>query len=612
MARPRPQADWHRLTQPLIGMLGAETLPRLLAEAVALMAELAGATTAAAFTIEAEQVLEEAWVPGPGPANDAIGRQLRSFALQSVRANEPMALPPRDGKEGWIRVLLLRAQGRSVGAVSLWSEKAPGAGADADSPLETLAHFVGEAIHRQRRHAAARASAEQQKRWFGQLDQQVRVLDRERQKFAAIVNQSDIYAYVVDATNTIRWVNRTMSAGHAPHAASGWPGKSCRDVCTAFASASSACHSCPVSNALNTNLPAHHEIRGSVDGRARTLYLTALPIRGVDGRPQEVLLMMQDLTDLDAVRELQGAQQRLGMVVANAPIVLFAIDREGRFTLSEGRGLERLGLTPGQVVGQSAFELYRDVPQIVANLKRALGGDEFTDTVRVADDDYETRYTPLRDDQGGVVGVIGIACDVTQRRRLEDETRQVQKLEALGRLAGGVAHDFNNSLTTILGYCTLLLHNHPPAAETDRCLTEVRHAAERAAELTRQLLVFSRRPLLESRVAGLDLLESATEVSVVGDTSRVEDVERAADALGGVDIWVNNAARLFVDFACSAEGQSIINVAGATIPTHPQASAPKAGSLAEFSKLHVLSQPDYAKIIADTPRLLAEWDKHVK
>ena len=73
-----------------------------------------------------------------------------------------------------------------------------------------------------------------------------------------------------------------------------------------------------------------------------------------------------------------------------------------------------------------------------------------------------------------------------------------------------------------------------------------------------------------------------------------------------------NAARLFVDFACSAEGQSIINVAGATIPTHPQASAPKAGSLAEFSKTHVLSQPDYAKIIADTPRLLAEWDKHVK
>ena len=73
-----------------------------------------------------------------------------------------------------------------------------------------------------------------------------------------------------------------------------------------------------------------------------------------------------------------------------------------------------------------------------------------------------------------------------------------------------------------------------------------------------------------------------------------------------------NAARLFCDFACSAEGQSIINVAGATIPTHPQARAPKAGSLAELSKSHTFSQPDYKKIIADTPKLLAEWDKYVR
>jgi iron(III) transport system substrate-binding protein len=73
-----------------------------------------------------------------------------------------------------------------------------------------------------------------------------------------------------------------------------------------------------------------------------------------------------------------------------------------------------------------------------------------------------------------------------------------------------------------------------------------------------------------------------------------------------------NGARLFCDFACSAEGQTIINVAGATIPTHPDAKAPKAGSLAQFSKTISFSQPDYKKIIADTPRLLAEWDKHVR
>lgn len=73
-----------------------------------------------------------------------------------------------------------------------------------------------------------------------------------------------------------------------------------------------------------------------------------------------------------------------------------------------------------------------------------------------------------------------------------------------------------------------------------------------------------------------------------------------------------NAARLFCDFACSGEGQTVINVAGATIPTHPDASAPQAGNLAELSKRHNFNQPDYRQIIADTPRLLAEWERYVK
>lgn len=73
-----------------------------------------------------------------------------------------------------------------------------------------------------------------------------------------------------------------------------------------------------------------------------------------------------------------------------------------------------------------------------------------------------------------------------------------------------------------------------------------------------------------------------------------------------------NAARLFADFACSAEGQTIVNVAGATIPTHPDASAPKAGSLAEMSKTITFVQPDFKSLIANSQRLLAEWDRHVK
>jgi iron(III) transport system substrate-binding protein len=73
-----------------------------------------------------------------------------------------------------------------------------------------------------------------------------------------------------------------------------------------------------------------------------------------------------------------------------------------------------------------------------------------------------------------------------------------------------------------------------------------------------------------------------------------------------------HAARLFCDFCCGAEGQTVINVAGATIPTHPKASAPKAGSLAELGKTHTFVQPDYKKIIANSAELLDEWDQYVK
>jgi iron(III) transport system substrate-binding protein len=73
-----------------------------------------------------------------------------------------------------------------------------------------------------------------------------------------------------------------------------------------------------------------------------------------------------------------------------------------------------------------------------------------------------------------------------------------------------------------------------------------------------------------------------------------------------------NAARLFCDFCCGAEGQTVVNVAGATIPTHPKASAPKAGSLAELGKSHTFVQPDYKSIIANTADLLDEWDRYVK
>jgi signal transduction histidine kinase/ActR/RegA family two-component response regulator len=197
-------------------------------------------------------------------------------------------------------------------------------------------------------------------------------------------------------------------------------------------------------------------------------------------------------------------------VVANAPVVLFATDSQGVFTLSEGRGLRAVGLSPGEAVGQSAFDLYREVPGVVSNIRRALAGEELVDTVEVGPLAFETWYAPTRDAQGTVTGMIGVATDVTQRRHLEDQLRQAQKMEAIGRLAGGVAHDFNNLLAAILGHGELLLRRLDPDQPLHRHAESIQKAASRGALLTRQLLAFSRKEVLAPRV--LDLVAVVSEM----------------------------------------------------------------------------------------------------
>ncbi|HEY3488826.1 MAG TPA: PAS domain-containing protein [Candidatus Deferrimicrobiaceae bacterium] len=114
------------------------------------------------------------------------------------------------------------------------------------------------------------------------------------------------------------------------------------------------------------------------------------------------------------------------------------------------------------------------------------------------------RGTCLFDEAGQPVRIAGSLTDLTARKRLEDQLLQAQKMEAVGRLAGGVAHDFNNLLTAILGYCELLLGRLDPRNPNRHDIEEINKAGERAASLTGQLLAFSRRQMLQPRVVNLN------------------------------------------------------------------------------------------------------------
>ncbi len=123
------------------------------------------------------------------------------------------------------------------------------------------------------------------------------------------------------------------------------------------------------------------------------------------------------------MRESLVGEERLRAVVSNLPVVLFAYDRDGICTLSEGELLERLGLTPGQVVGQSFYDIYGDNPEIVEALRGTLSGAAVATIAQVAGVAYETYFRPLRDADGTVAGGMGVAIDVTQRVEAEEALR---------------------------------------------------------------------------------------------------------------------------------------------------------------------------------------------
>jgi PAS domain S-box-containing protein len=268
-----------------------------------------------------------------------------------------------------------------------------------------------------------------------------------------------------------------------------------------------------------------------IAGNIFEVHLRALP--GGEGSVEGVMGLAVDVTERRRAEEdLRRSKEHLRTVISNAPIVLFALDAKGTFTLCEGRGLEALGLKPGEAVGKSAFDIYRQAPQVRMNIRRALSGEEFTSTSEMGGLWFETYFSPIFKGYDEVAGVIGVGINVTDRRRAEDalrrseeQLRHSRKMEAIGRVAGGVAHDFNNLLTAITGYAELLLNN-ASAGNGDlqrKNLEEIRKAADRATVLTRQLLAFSRKQVLSPK--SLKLNEMVGEMDKMLRRLIREDIE---------------------------------------------------------------------------------------
>jgi PAS domain S-box-containing protein len=159
----------------------------------------------------------------------------------------------------------------------------------------------------------------------------------------------------------------------------------------------------------------------------------------------------------------------------------------------------------------------------------------------------------FRADDGRVLYYDGIVEDVTERRRLEEQLRQAQKMEAVGRLAGGVAHDFNNLLTIIIGYSDLLLEKLSACDGMRPPVEEIKKAADRAASLTRQLLAFSRRQVLPPHILNLNgLLTKVDKMLRRMIGKNIELVTHLPSGLGRVKADPGQIEQVIVNLAANA------------------------------------------------------------
>jgi PAS domain S-box-containing protein len=198
------------------------------------------------------------------------------------------------------------------------------------------------------------------------------------------------------------------------------------------------------------------------------------------GQIKGIIGISRDISERkQAEASLAEMNLRFATILNNAPIIFYTLDKDGTFIFSEGKALEKIGLKPGQVVGMSAFELYKDNPTVVNSLRRAFAGKKESWTSSIGDIHFQSQATPIKNDNGEITGIIGIALDVSDRKQAEleqiklynqstEKTQQLEialrelqqtqsqliqteKMSSLGQLVAGIAHEINNPVNFIYG-----------------------------------------------------------------------------------------------------------------------------------------------------------------
>ncbi len=331
---------------------------------------------------------------------------------------------------------------------------------------------------------------------------------------SAALNAASNGIVITDLEGTITWANPAFSK------ISGYTldevvGKNPRDL------VKSGQHHRKLFENLWATIQAGRVWRGTIinrrkDGRHYNESQSISPIRDGAGKVTHFVAVKEDVTEkLRAQATLQEARERLQRAVTAGNIALWEWNLATGDVLYSAEWMEQIGMESAEVLSTIDDWFLRVHPDDIGPLRQTLKDcvsepwRRFQKEFRIGRPSGETRWILLgaaavADESGIPSRIIGTNIDITDRKRLESEFQQAQKMESIGLLAGGVAHDFNNLLGVIGGYTELMLDSMAPDNPHLESVSQIKRAADRATGLTRQLLAFSRRQILRPAVADLN------------------------------------------------------------------------------------------------------------
>jgi PAS domain S-box-containing protein len=258
------------------------------------------------------------------------------------------------------------------------------------------------------------------------------------------------------------------------------------------------------------------------DGTYRWMRDDIQLVRNAAGDPIEMVGSWIDITERkQAEEELRRSEAFITSMLENLPNMIFVKEAQDlKFVRFNKAAEDLLGYSREALIGKNDYDFFSkaEADFFTENDRQVLKSGRLMDipeesiqTRSKGERILHTKKIPIVDAAGTPQYLLGISEDITEHKRLEAQFRQAQKMEAVGRLAGGVAHDFNNLLTVMNGYSALLLDQLSPEDPRYEMAAETLKAGERAGELTKQLLAFSRKQIL--RPQPLDLNDSLGSIS---------------------------------------------------------------------------------------------------